>query len=147
MKYTEGNRGRIFIMRLEDGDVIPQTLEEFASAKNIRAALVFFLGGAQKGSKVIVGPEDNTEDKPIPMVEELEGISEAVGVGTMFRNEAGEPRLHMHAAFGRKNKTVTGCTRAGVNIWNVGEVVIMEITGTGVGRKVNPQNGFELLEL
>lgn len=147
MKYTEGNRGRIFIMRLEDGDVIPRTLEEFASAKNIRAALVFFLGGAQKGSKVIVGPEENTDEKPIPMVAGLEGISEALGVGTMFRNESDEPKLHMHAAFGRKDKTITGCTREGVNIWNVGEVVIMEITGTGASRKVNPQSGFELLEL
>ncbi len=147
MKYTEGNRGRIFILRLEDGDVIPHTLEEFASAKNIRAAMVFFLGGIKKGSKLIVGPEENTDDRPVPMVTDLEGISEALGVGTIFRNESGEPKLHMHAACGRNEKTVTGCTRAGVDIWNIGEVVIMEITGTGAARKVNPKSGFELLEL
>lgn len=145
MKFSEGNPGRIFVMRLEQGDVIPETIENFASEKSVKSAVLFFLGGAEKGSKVVVGPEEATEEKPVPMITVLGGISEAVGVGTLFLNEDGVPRLHLHAAFGRNEDTITGCTREGVPIWHVGEVIILEILNTGANRKVNPVSGFELL--
>ncbi len=147
MKYSEGKQGRIFLMRLEQGDIIPGGIEAFAGEHDIASALVFFLGGAEEGSKVIVGPEEGSGRKPVPMIVTLSGISEAVGIGTLFRNEEDEPRLHLHASFGRNRDTITGCTREGVIIWNIGEIIILEITGLKAGRKVNPVNGFELLEL
>ena len=139
--------GRIFLLRLEHGDVIPDTIEKFAGDLQIQAALVHFLGGADTGSKVVVGPRDGREQKPVKMVTELTGTSEAVGMGTIFLNEKGLPSLHLHASFGREKETITGCTRDGVKVWHIGEVVILELLKTGAGRKVDGKTGFELLEL
>jgi uncharacterized protein len=147
MKYSEAKIGRIFVLRLEHGDKIPDVIEEFAAVQKIKAAIVHFLGGADAGSKVVVGPEDGTASKPQPMVTELSGTSEAVGMGTMFINEAGIPKLHLHAAFGRKRDTVTGCTREGVVVWHIGEAVIFELLNTTAKRKIDPSTGFELLEM
>lgn len=147
MKYSEAKLGRIFILRLEHGDKIPDIIEEFAADHQIKSAIVHFLGGADTNSKVVVGPEDGTAPKPRPMVTELLGISEAVGMGTLFINEEGIPRLHLHSAFGRSRETVTGCTREGVMVWHIGEVVIFELLNTTAKRKIDPETGFELLEM
>lgn len=147
MKFTEARFGRVFILRLEHGDKIPDEIECFAKAEKISSALVNFLGGADTGSKVVVGPEDGTAEKPQKMITRLPGVSEAAAVGTLFLNEQGHPRLHMHSAFGRKTDTITGCTREGIDIWHIGEVVIIELLTDKAIRKVHPENGFELLEI
>ncbi len=147
MKYSEANLGRIFILRLENTDKIPDTIEEFAKLHKINSAIVHFLGGADVNSKVVVGPEDGTAEKPCPMVIELLGTSEAVGIGTLFINEDKVSKLHLHSAFGRNRDTVTGCTREGVTIWQIGEVVIFELINSSARRKIDPSTGFELLDL
>lgn len=147
MKYTEAKLGRVFILRLEHGDMIPGVIEDFAAEHGINAAIVHFLGGADKGSKVVVGPEDGTAAKPRPVVAELPGTSEAVGMGTLFINEEGKPKLHLHCAFGRDADTVTGCAREGVAVWHIGEVVVLELLNTAADRKIDPGTGFELLEV
>ena len=147
MKYSEAKTGRIFVLRLEHGDKIPDVIEEFAAAQKIEAAIVHFLGGADTGSKVVVGPEDGKASRPQPIVTELSGTCEAFSLGTLFVNDQGTPKLHMHAAFGRKGRTVTGCTREGVLVWHIGEAVIFELLDTTASRKIDPGTGFELLEI
>lgn len=147
VKYTEASLGRIFILRLEQGDKIPDTIESFAKEKNIKSAVVFFIGGADKGSKVVVGPRDGAEEKPVPIITTLAGTSESVGVGTIFINENNDPKLHLHSAFGHGEKTITGCTRKGVDIWLYGEVIIMEIVNNSSVRKIDKLTAFELLEI
>jgi predicted DNA-binding protein with PD1-like motif len=147
MKYTEANLGRIFIIRLEHGDRLPAVIENFAEEHQIRSATVLFLGGAEKESKVVVGPRDNTENQIIPTVTSLLGVSEAVGVGTIFTNQEQVPKLHLHTAFGRNRETITGCAREGVTIWHIGEVIIMELLNNSAQRRVDPETGFELLEV
>ncbi|MFP4016477.1 MAG: PPC domain-containing DNA-binding protein [Halanaerobiales bacterium] len=147
MKYTEAKLGRVFILRLEHGDVIPDVIEKFAADKEIYSAVVQFLGGADVDSKVVVGPEDGSAEKPVPMIEGLFGTSEAVGVGTLFTNEEGTTKLHLHSAFGRQKDTITGCTREGVKIWHIGEVIIHELVEHSASRKVDSDTGFELLDI
>ncbi len=147
MKYSEANLGRIFILKLEHGDKIPNIIEEFATTHQIESAILYFLGGVDKDSKVVVGPEVSTAQKPRPMVTNLLGASEAVGIGTLFINEERIPKLHLHSAFGRNRETVTGCTREGVIIWHVGEVVIFELVNTSAQRRIDRETGFELLDL
>ncbi len=69
------------------------------------------------------------------------------GVGTIFSNEEGEPKLHLHSSFGRGNKANTGCCWPGVITWHIAEVIIHEILSDKVGRQLNKGNGFELLEI
>ena len=147
MQYREGRQGRIFILRLEEGELLNDSIEKFAREKQISHGLAFFLGGSADGSKVVVGPEANRE-KIIPMIHALKGEQEVLALGTLIPNEAGEPVLHMHGAAGREGQATVGCTRAGVNVWLIGEVVLLEILGADSARRQkDPATGFELLKI
>ena len=145
MRYSEGGLGRVFVVRLEDGDTVPEAIEGLAGEKNIARAVCFLIGGIGGKSRLVVGPESEKEMPPIPVTIPLEGVHEIVGVGTLFPDEEGIPRLHLHAACGRGEETKTGCVRPGVEIWKVGEVVLMELTGSSALRKMDPETGFSLL--
>jgi predicted DNA-binding protein with PD1-like motif len=147
LKFAEAKLGRIFVLRLHDGDHLPDVLESFAAGNNISTALCFFLGGAKEKGRVVVGPKDSNALPPEPMVTLLNGVHEACGVGTIIANEEGKPKLHMHASFGRKENSVTGCVRKGVDVWRIGEVVVLELLGAVAHRAVDKDTGFEFLEL
>lgn len=147
MQFTEAKLGRIFVIRLHDGDCLHEVLEQFAAQKNVSTALCFFIGGAKEKSRVVVGPKDSHKLPPEPMITLLNGVHEACGVGTIFADEEGKPKLHMHASFGRKTNTVTGCVRIGVDVWRIGEVVMLELTGAKASRVKNKETGFEFLEI
>ena len=147
MKYTQAKWGRIFTVRLEDGDVVHTCLEKLAAAEGIQRAAVILIGGVDTDSTLIVGPEKGRELPVKPMEYVLDNVHEIAGVGTIFPNKAGKPVLHMHAACGREGETRSGCIRAGVKTWHVGEAVIMELTDNPAVRKKDPSIGFELLEM
>jgi len=76
----------------------------------------------------------------------LNNVHEIAGVGTIFPNAESKPILHMHIAAGRQDKAVAGCVRRGVKVWHVLEVVLWELTGSAAQRRLEPANGFELLQ-
>jgi uncharacterized protein len=147
LDFTEAKLGRIFILRLNQDEVLHEVIEKFAAEKQVVSALCFFLGGAEGKSKVVVGPRDGKACTIDPMVTLLKGVHEACGVGTIFSNEKGKPVLHMHASFGRNDNAITGCVRKGVNIWLIGEAVILELTGSSARRAKNKETSFEVLEV
>ncbi len=145
MKYSEAKQGRVFIIRLEDNEIIHKTIEEFAAEHNIAAAALIILGGARNHSKLVVGPQ-NGDAVPInPMIHTLEKTHEIVGTGTLFPDDKGNPSLHMHIASGRKTSTITGCIREGVKVWQVVEIILFELIDTNAARELDPQLGFKLL--
>ena len=145
MIYEEARHGRVFILRLEHGEVLHEVVERFAADRSIRAAVVFALGGADAGSRLVVGPEDGDARPVTPMARVLDAPHEIAGVGTLFPDEAGQPMLHLHLAAGRESSTTTGCVRQGVRTWQVGEVVVLELLDTGSVRRLDPALGFKLL--
>jgi predicted DNA-binding protein with PD1-like motif len=145
MKYSEAKFGRIFVIRLEDGDVVHTCIEALAAEKGIRAGVLIILGGADRGSRLVVGPEDGRADTITPMTLVLDNVNEITGTGTLFPDENGKPVLHMHLACGREANTVTGCVRTGVTVWQVMEAVLFELTDTPAIRKHDPVTGFALL--
>ena len=146
MKATEGQIGRIFILRLEDGDIIPECIERFADGKGITAGQVILIGGIG-GGEVVVGPRRSNEMPPEPMLLPLDGTHEVAGVGVLAPGEDGKMALHIHAALGRSGKTTTGCLRPGVITWVVGEAIIFEILGVDAKRIMSKETGFALLEV
>ncbi len=147
MKYSETKQGRTFVIRLEDGDIIHEVLEQFAKKKNINRASVMALGGVDKGSRLIVGPREGRSKKIEPMEYNLPDVHEVTGTGTIFPDDEGTPILHMHLSCGRGNSTVTGCIRNGVKVWYVLEVVIQEFVDCKGIRELDPAMGFKLLTL
>jgi uncharacterized protein len=146
MKTSEGKLGRIFIIRLEDGDPMPASVEAFAAKKKIRHGLCVLVGGVKSGGKIVCGPDKESVLPIHPLFHTLSGIHEIAGVGTLAPDEEGKPVLHMHAALGRKGKTRMGCIRPGIETWKVGEVILLEISGSRATRKFDSKTGFHLLE-
>jgi len=144
MKIAEGHIGRVFVLRLEDGDRLPDCIEAFAAERGVRQGFCALVGGVGSG-RIVVGPEDTVTMPPVPVLTELFGAHEAAAVGTLFPDEAGLPRLHMHATFGRGDTVKTGCIRPGIDIWTIGEFVLFELTGLDLVRKRDAATGFELL--
>jgi uncharacterized protein len=147
MKYSEGSLGRVFVLRMEGGDPLNTTVETFAREHGVSRGLAFYVGGGAPNTSLVVGPDASRSDAIVPLFHSLGAPNETFAVGTLFPNEAGEPVLHMHAACGREGDATVGCTRAGLETWLIGEMVLVEITGVAGSRYVDPISGFELLEL
>jgi predicted DNA-binding protein with PD1-like motif len=146
MKSSEGRLGRVFVIRFEDGDILPECIERFAEEKGVTTGHVILVGGIGSG-KVVVGPENSEDRPPKPMVLPVSGVSEVAGVGVLAPGEDGKPALHIHAALGRAGQTLTGCLRQGVTTWVLAEAILYEITGAQVKRVMNDEVGFNLLEV
>jgi predicted DNA-binding protein with PD1-like motif len=145
MKASEGKLGRVFIIRLNDGDKIPESIERFAEEKGIFTGQVILIGSIGAG-QVVVGPRDSLQMPPDPMVLPVDGSHEVLGIGILAPDIDGKPVLHIHASLGRSEQTLTGCLRLGADIWLVGEVIIYEILGTEVSRIKDEKSGLVLLE-
>ncbi len=146
MKYSTARQGRVFIIRLEDGDILHECIEAFAKKMKIRAAALIAIGGADKSSRLVTGPARSRARKIVPMETILPDAHEITGAGTLFPDSKGNPVLHMHIACGRKKSTITGCVRRGVKAWHVIEIIIWELTGSRAARMPDPATGFELLQ-
>ncbi|MDP8305585.1 MAG: DNA-binding protein [Candidatus Chlorobium antarcticum] len=145
MKYSEARPGRTFVIRLEDGEILHESLEAFAAEHGVQRASLTVLGGADKGSQLVVGPEESRAEAINPMTIELYDAHEITGTGTIFPNAEGKPILHLHIACGREENSVTGCARAGVKVWHVMEVVMTELLDNSAQRLPDKATGFELL--
>ncbi len=146
MKYSRANLGRIFILRLEEGEILHKEIERFAKIKKLKSAVVVLLGAADKDSKIVVGPRNVRSRKIFPMEVILGNVYETVGVGTIFPNSKDEAVLHMHSIFGRGKEVRCGCVRLGVKIWYVAEAIIFELKNSSARRIKDKKTGFELLE-
>lgn len=145
MKACQGKMGRVFVIRLEDGDVVPGCIERFAEENGVSVGHAVLVGGIG-GGEVVVGPRSSQEMPPQPMLLPVDGAHEVVGVGVLAPDEDGKPVLHIHAALGRSGQTMSGCLRPGVEIWLVGEVILYEILGVKAVRVRDAESGFSLLE-
>lgn len=145
MKASEGQTGRVFLIRLEHGDVVPDCIERFAGEKGILFGQVILVGGIG-GGEIVVGPRRSEERPPQPMLLPVDGAHEVVAAGVLAPDESGKPILHMHAALGRSGTTMSGCLRPGVTTWLVGEIILCEILGVEATRIRDEESGFVLLE-
>ena len=145
MKYAQAKQGRVFVIRLEDGEIVHEQIEKFAAAHGIKAAALIVVGGASGGSSLVVGPEKGDASPVNPMRTVLDNVHEVTGAGTLFPDEDGVPMLHMHMACGRNTSTTTGCIRSGVKVWKIMEIVLFELTDVESKRVMDHDSGFKLL--
>ncbi len=144
MEYQIGKIGRVVIARFEDGDEVLGNVLGIAKTENIRAGIVYLVGGMQKG-RIVVGPE--TEDlPPIPIWREIDESNEILGIGTIFWQDD-EPKIHLHGAFGKRDMVKVGCLRENSEAFLVLEAVLMEIEGVNAVREFDPAIGLSLLKI
>ena len=145
MIYSQAKAGRVFVIRLEDGEIIHKEIEELALKENIQRGFLVLVGGADNGGKLVVGPEDGRSAPIVPMEHQLQGVHEALGTGTLFPDSQGQPTLHMHIACGRDGQSVAGCIRLRVKAWHVLEIILYELIDNSSVRRPDPETGFSLL--
>jgi len=146
MKYTQTTLNRVFILRLEQDEILHEVVEQFAKDQGITSAVLWAVGGADADSRLVVGPRNRAARPVKPMFTRLPDAHEIAGVGTLFPDNQGNPILHMHIAAGRRTKTITGCVRSGVKVWQVLEIVLLELGPNQACRLLDPSTGFKLLE-
>ncbi len=144
MKYQVGKIGRVVVARFEDKEDVLGNLGSITKKEGINAAAFYLVGGMREG-KIVVGPEKD-ELPPIPVWRELGESHEVVGFGTIFYQN-NEPKVHLHAAFGKKDAVKVGCLRENSQTFLVLEAVIIELNGINAVREFDPVSGLNILRL
>jgi uncharacterized protein len=144
MNYQVGGVGRCVVARLEDGEPILESLVGIAKKEDIRAAIVYLVGGVTEAT-IVVGP-DKEEIPPNPVWRTLTESHETLATGTIFW-EGNEPKIHMHGSYGKRDDVKVGCLREKGNAFLVLEAIILEITGVKAVRELDPKSNMVLLKL
>jgi predicted DNA-binding protein with PD1-like motif len=134
------------MLRLDNGDVVPECIERFAAEKRLSVGYAILIGGIG-GGNIVVGPRRSNERPPQKIVLPINDAHEVLGVGIIAPGEDGKPILHIHASLGRSGNTISGCLQPGVATWLVGEVILYEILGMNVARIQDKESGLLLLEV
>lgn len=146
MKFAQAQIGRVFVLRLEDGDCLPQCIERLATEQKIIRAFCAFLGGVGSGA-LVTGPAEGSARPVEPLKHPFDLVHEAAALGTIFPDEEGRPSVHMHAVLGRAGQATAGCIRPGIAVWQIGEAVIWELKDLSAQRRRDRSLGFTKLEL
>jgi predicted DNA-binding protein with PD1-like motif len=141
MQYTEGQLGRVFVVRIDDGEDMLVSLRQFILDKNIQSGSITFLGALMNG-RMVTGPEEPVIP-PVPHFVMFEGGWEVFGVGTIYPGESG-PHIHYHASVGRSGHALTGCLREQAITYLIIEAVIMEFTGLKARREFDQKTQLHL---
>jgi uncharacterized protein len=144
MQYTKGKLGRIFLLKLSDGDILLKELDKFSRKERVKSAVMVFLG-ALKSGKLVTGPK-NPVIPPEPNWKNFKDGWEAMGIGTIFTNKSG-PQIHIHTSMGKKDKTMTGCVRLDSRVFLVIEAIVFELTGVNASKEIDPRTGLNLLKI
>lgn len=141
MQYTEGQLGRVFVVRIDNGEDLLTSVSRFISDKSVSAGTILFLGALMNG-RMVTGPEEPVIP-PVPHFVMFEGGWEVFGVGTIYPGEGG-PNIHYHASVGRSGHALTGCLRETAVAYLVVEVVILEFTGLSARREFDEKTQVHL---
>ncbi|PKL65747.1 MAG: DNA-binding protein [Methanomicrobiales archaeon HGW-Methanomicrobiales-3] len=141
MQYTEGQLGRVFVVRIDNGEDMLSTLRTFVAEKEIEAGSIQFLGALMSG-RMVTGPEEPVIP-PVPHFVMFEGGWEVFGIGTIYAGEGG-PHIHYHASVGRSGHALTGCLRENATTYLIVEAVIHEYVGLSARREFDARMQLHL---
>jgi len=141
MQYSEGRLGRVFVVRIDDGEDFLAAMREFVRNKEILTGTILFLG-ALRQARMVTGPEQAVFP-PDPHFVMFEGGWEMVGIGTICAGEDG-PAIHYHASVGRAGHALTGCLRETATTYIVAEAIVLEITGPDICRMFDEKTQVNL---
>lgn len=91
MQYSEGRLGRVFVIRLEDGEDLIRSIQQFVEELDVTTGLIHFLGALKEG-RLIAGPKEPTIPPGPPFVEELGGPGRPSASHQSILGTRGSPR-------------------------------------------------------
>jgi predicted DNA-binding protein with PD1-like motif len=143
MQYSEGRLGRVFVIRLEDGEDLIGSIQQFVEKMGLSTGLIIFLGALREG-RLITGPKEPTIPPGPPFVEDLKGAWETFGVASIYPGDGGMPAVHIHASAGHDDLALTGCLRERATTYLVVEAVVFEFLGLEARREIDERTGLLL---
>jgi predicted DNA-binding protein with PD1-like motif len=144
MKYSEGHLGRVFILRMDDGEDLIESIQKVVKEKSVESGIVLFLG-ALKNGQAVTGPEVPVIP-PIPHFEAFDSAWEVFGMATVYPSSTGH-KIHIHSSMGRGRDALVGCIREKAPIYLIIEAVLMEFKGFSARRELDEKTGLYLLML
>lgn len=132
MQYSEGNLGRVFVLRIDDGEDLIESLKKFVRAEGVESCMALFIGALKEG-RAVTGPQLPTIP-PVPHWEEYKDGWEVFGMATIYPSAEG-PRLHIHSTIGKGREALLGCIREKAGVYLVVEAVLFEFVGLNVRRE------------
>lgn len=144
MQYSEGSLGRVFVLRIDDGEDLIAMLQKFIREKKIESCMALFMGALAEG-KCVTGPEALTIP-PVPHWEEYRDGWEVFGMATVYPSVEG-PKFHIHSAIGRGRTALLGCIRERAKVYLVVEAVLFEFSGLSVRREWDEKTELYLPDL
>jgi len=144
MQYSEGNLGRVFVLRMDHGEDLTSSLLKFVQEKEIDSCMALFMGALREGLAV-TGPEAPVIP-PVPHFESFESGWEVFGMATIYPSSDGQ-KLHIHSALGRGRQSLTGCIRERAQIYLIVEAVLFEFLGLNARREMDAKTSLYLLSL
>ena len=142
MQYSSGTSGRIFFVRFDHGDDVMSLLSDLAVKERISLASVNILGAIQEAT-IVAGPKTPVLP-PEPNLVFFDDGREVLCFGTITSKD-GKPRIHLHASFGKEEKSITGCLRKDNRTFITLEAVVTEIKGISLDRKIDEASGVDLV--
>jgi len=140
MIYTQLGTDK-YVLRLESGDDILQTIRQFATTKRISAGLLEGIGSL---SKVKLGHYDfkTKQYRYETFEDDLEILNLSGNIATMDR----EPLPHVHVTLGRRDFSVIGGHLDEGSSANMVEIGLWKLPGKLVKAK-DPEIGLNVLQL
>ena len=134
----EGDR---YVLRLDDGQDLFETLSGFAQREGVRAAAVVL--GIGMFRKATLGYWDGAAYQPL----EIAVPHEVVALhGTIARAD-GNPSIHLHSALAGPDHRLVGGHLMRATIGMLQEVVIDTFPGRTFGRPMTESYGLRMLDL
>ncbi|HNX09586.1 MAG TPA: DNA-binding protein [Methanothrix sp.] len=124
MQYSEGRIGRVFVLRMDHGEDLIESLQKFLKEKNINSCMALFLGALLDG-RAVTGPKEPVVP-PTPNYEAYDSAWEVFGMATVYPSKEG-PKMHIHSGMGRGRQALVGCIRDRAKIYLIVEAVLFEI--------------------
>lgn len=124
MDYRKGSIGRVFAVRMDNGDDVLNELSGLAVKENIKSAF-FMMLGAMDRAELVTGPKE----KAIPPVEvwsAFNDVRQIIGVGNIIR-ENNTPKIHLHAVAGSSKEMIMGCVRKTTQAFMYLDICIIEM--------------------
>jgi predicted DNA-binding protein with PD1-like motif len=144
MQYSEGSIGRVFIIRMDDGEDVIESIQKLIEEKEIESGFMLFLGALLKG-RAVTGPEEPVIP-PLPHFVSFDGGWEVFGMATIYQSGAG-PQIHIHSSIGRGREALVGCIRGRASVYLTVEAILIEIKCPGSRKELDERMGLQLLKL
>jgi predicted DNA-binding protein with PD1-like motif len=144
MQYSEGSIGRVFVLRMDHGEDLIESLQKFLQEKKIESCMALFMGALRDG-RAVTGPKLPVVP-PSPNYETYESAWEVFGMATIYPSKEG-PKLHIHSGIGRGREAILGCIRDKAEVYLIVEAVLLEICGLNAERAWDEKMQLYLLSL